>query len=268
MSYRLVGARSMIDLHCHVLPGIDDGPGTIGESVELARVAAREGICTIVATPHVSTQHPNDSLTIASLAQELNLQLRARDIEVSIRTGAEIAVTRAHQISAQEMGRLALGGGQWLLIEPPFTPVAERLDAMILAIMKAGHRVLIAHPERCPALHRDPRTLGELVRAGALASVTSGSLIGRFGERIRRFAQSLLDEHMVHNVASDAHDLLNRRPTLAADLRDARLGALAEWLTVEVPMAILDGTEIPKRPANAAGASAGTGGFLAHRRRE
>lgn len=258
----------MIDLHCHVLPGIDDGPQTLRESLELVCIAAGEGIRTIVATPHVSTRYANDSGTIAGLVENLNRELQDRDLGVSVRTGAEIALTRAERLPPQELGRLALGGGAWLLIEPPFTPVAERLEEMVMAIMRTGHRVLIAHPERCPALHRDPRALGDLVRAGALTSVTSGSLLGRFGEPVRRFAQRLLDEHLVHNVASDAHDALRRRPTLAADAQDARLGGLTEWLTVEVPAAILGGEEIPKRPAaTAAGARDPTGGFLGRRRR-
>jgi protein-tyrosine phosphatase len=110
---------------------------------------------------------------------------------------------------------------------------------------------VLAHPERCPALHREPRLVGSLVRGGVLTSVTAGSLTGRFGGEVRRFARRLVEEGLVHNVASDAHDALRRRPTLGADLREAGLGALAEWLTQAVPAAILSGEEIPSRPKSA-----------------
>jgi protein-tyrosine phosphatase len=239
----------VIDLHCHVLPGIDDGPKTIEESVELARAAVDAGTRTIVATPHVSWHYRNDAATIARLVDELNLRLAAEGIMLDIRTGAEIAMTRIVDLDPTQLKSLGLGGGSWLLVEPPFNVVATGLDAIAMDLMRRGHQIVIAHPERCPAFHGDPSMLTSLVRAGALTSVTAGSLAGRFGGEVRRFALGLVRQEMVHNVASDAHNHVGRPPGTISELDQAGLAPLTDWLTQSVPAAILNGGEIPPRPA-------------------
>lgn len=239
----------VIDLHCHVLADIDDGPETIEDSVALARAAKAKGMRTLVATPHVSWRYPNDADTIARLVNELNARLADEEVGIEVRPGAEIAMTRLADIDPAQLPRLGLGEGPWLLIEPPFTPVVSSLDTILLDLQRRGHRVLLAHPERCPAFHRDPRMLESLVHAGVLTSITAGSLVGRFGGEVRRFALELARAAMIHNVASDAHDLTRRQPGIATELEQAGLGPLADWLTQAVPAAILDGGEIPPRPA-------------------
>jgi protein-tyrosine phosphatase len=238
----------VIDLHSHVLPGIDDGPETIEGSLALARAAAAAGTQTLLATPHVSWRYPNDANTIAPLVEDLNARLAAEGTPLQICSGAEIAVTRAGEIEPAQLARLSLGASPWLLIECPFTPVATGMDALVLDIQRQGHRVLLAHPERCPAFHRNRHALQALVRGGALTSITAGSLVGRFGGEVRRFALELIREELVHNVASDAHDATRRPPGMAAELSEAGLDSLSEWLTQQVPAAILDGEEIPPRP--------------------
>jgi len=238
----------VIDLHCHVLPGIDDGPATIDGSLALARAASAAGTRTLVATPHVSARYPNDPSTIARLVERLNARLVADSIAIEVRPGAEIALTSALDMAPERLAELTLGGGPWLLIEPPYTPAAAGVDALLHDIVRRGHRVVLAHPERCPAFHRDRAVLESLVRAGILTSVTAGSLVGRFGGQVRRFALALVRDGLVHNVASDAHDHSDRAPGIAAELRRAGLQALAAWLTCEVPAAILAGGEIPPPP--------------------
>ncbi len=238
----------VIDLHSHVLPGIDDGPETIEGSLALARAVADSGVSTLLATPHVSWRYPNEAARILPLVDEVNARVQAEGIALEIRTGAEIAMTRAAELDPAELSRLTLGGGEWLLIECPFTPVATGMDALVLDLQRRGHRVVLAHPERCPAFHRDRRPLEMLVRGGVLASITAGSLVGRFGGEVQRFAMQLVRENLVHNVASDTHDLGRRPPGLSAELEQAGLGALGEWLTRGVPAAILDGGTIPPRP--------------------
>jgi protein-tyrosine phosphatase len=239
----------VIDLHCHVLPGIDDGPKTLADSVALARAAAAMGTRTLVATPHVSWTYPNDAGTIARLVDEVCADLVAEAVTLDVRPGAEIAMTRIVDIEPAQLPRFGLGGGPWLLVEPPFTTVASGLDILLLDLQRRGHQILLAHPERCPAFHRDPRMLGSLVRAGVLTSITAGSLVGRFGDPVRRFALGLAQDDMIHNVASDAHDDVKRPPGATAEIEQAGLGPLTEWLTQDVPAAILDGSEIPPRPA-------------------
>jgi protein-tyrosine phosphatase len=238
----------MIDLHTHVLPGIDDGPETIEGSLALVRAAAESGTRVMVATPHVNWHHSNNAAEIARLTGELNERLRLEDIAVEIRTGGELAMTRVEDIEPAEIERLRLGGGPWVLLEPPFTPIVTGLDGVVMTLQRAGHRVVLAHPERCPALHRDPQMVESLVRRGVLTSVTAGSLVGRFGGEVRRFARRLVEQGLVHNVASDAHDALKRPPGMAAELAEAGFEALTDWLTRDVPGAILSGEEIPGRP--------------------
>jgi protein-tyrosine phosphatase len=145
---------------------------------------------------------------------------------------------------------MGLGGGPWLLVEPPFTPVATNLDALLLDLRRQGHRVLLAHPERCAALRKHPQMLRSIVRGGILTSVTAASLVGSFGEDARRFALAMAREDMLHNVASDAHDHTKRPPGMARELDRAGLGPLTDWLTQAVPAAILEGDEtIPRRPS-------------------
>ncbi len=241
----------MIDLHCHVLPGIDDGPATIDGSLALARAASAAGTRTLIATPHISARYPNDPATIARLVAELNERLVAEAIAIDVRPGAEIALTSALDMEPEQLAELGLGGGPWLLIEPPYAPAAG-VDSLVLDILRQGHRVVLAHPERCPAFHRDRAVLESLVRAGILTSVTAGSLVGRFGGHVRRFALALVRDGLVHNVASDAHDCSGRAPGIAAELSRAGLQPLAAWLTCEVPVAILaGGGRIPPLPAGA-----------------
>jgi len=240
----------VIDLHSHVLPGIDDGPDTIEASLALAHAAYEAGTRVLVATPHVSWHYPNDAATIARLVDELQAALSAQGVALELRTGAEIALTRLPELDASERERLRLGGGPWLLIEPPFAPVLGSIEEMLLELQAGGQRVLLAHPERCAAFHSDPKMLASLVRDGVLTSLTAGSLVGKFGETVRRFALELVRAELVHNVASDTHDLVKRPPSIADELERAGLPpALAEWLTEEVPAAILSGGEIPPRPA-------------------
>jgi protein-tyrosine phosphatase len=238
----------MIDLHCHVLCGIDDGPATIEGSIAIALASASTGTRTILATPHVNWRYPNTADTIALAVARLNERLTEEEIEVEILAGGEIAMTRIGDIAPDELSRLALAGGEWLLVEPPFTPAASGLDTILIELQRQGHRILLAHPERCPAFHRDPDMLTELVRGGILTSITAGSLVGRFGDAPRRFAITLLQQGLAHNVASDAHDETSRRPGMASEIEQAGMGPLTDWLTNAVPAAILNGAAIPARP--------------------
>jgi protein-tyrosine phosphatase len=247
----------VIDLHCHVLPGIDDGPATLEGSLSLVRIAAAAGTRMLVATPHVSGRYGNDAATIARLVAELNERVAAEatvtaaGAPLEVCAGAEVALTVIAELDPGELARLTLGGGPWLLVEPPFAAPVPNLDALLLELQRDGRGIVLAHPERCAAFRRDPPMLARLVRAGMLTSVTASSLTGRFGEEARAFALTLAREGLLHNVASDAHDDEQRRPEIGVELERAGLGGLTEWLTEEVPRAILEGAEIPSRPAPA-----------------
>jgi protein-tyrosine phosphatase len=241
----------MIDLHCHVLPGIDDGPETIERSIELARAARVAGIDTLVATPHVNARTPNDAHTIAARVDEVNARLAEEGVDVEVLPGAEIAITHLAEIEPAELSRLTLGGGGWLLVEPPFTLVAPGLEGLVMGLQRQDFGVVLAHPERCPALQRDRDVVRSLVDAGVLMSITAGSLVGRFGGEVRSYALELAQEGLLHNVTSDAHDSVRRPPGLASEMRQAGGAAPGAGRTRAGPGAILDGGEIPQRPARA-----------------
>jgi protein-tyrosine phosphatase len=238
----------MIDLHCHLLPGIDDGPRTMAESVAMARVAEAAGISTIVATPHVNHRFPNGAAAIKELAAAVSLSVAEAGLSLQVLPGAEIALAHVVELDGEELSSLELGASGWLLVEPPPVPEGISVDVLLLAVQRRGHRVLLAHPERCAAFQRDPRQLAALVDAGMLTSITAGSLVGRFGESVRRFALELADEGLVHNVVSDAHDDRMRAPSIASELAAAGLGQLAPWLTEDVPAAVLAGEAAPPPP--------------------
>jgi protein-tyrosine phosphatase len=238
-----------IDLHFHLLPGIDDGPATSEAAVALARAAVDAGTGTIVVTPHVSWRYPTDALTIQRAADALRARLQEDGVPMELICGAEIAMTRVADIEPDELARLTIGDGPWLLLEPPFTASWAGLDHVVQRLQLGGYRILLAHPERCQAFRRDPSALSALIQQGALASITAGSLVGDFGEEARVFALTLVRDGLAHNVASDSHDLVKRPPELLEKLRSVGLEPLAEWLTAAVPHAILGGGEIPPRPS-------------------
>lgn len=241
----------MIDLHCHVLPGIDDGPSTMQEAVALARVAYANGIGTLVATPHVSPMHlHNDAARIAYGVAEVRAALAQEGVPVEVTTGAEVALGRVIDLDEEEIARLRLGGGPWLLLECPLSPAAAYgFPAAARHVAGRGHRVLLAHPERSPAFHADPvATLGPLVRDGMLSQVTAGAFVGRFGRRVQEVAVELLRAGLVHSVASDAHDPISRPPSIAAELAEAGVEGWTEWLAYDVPAAVLAGGAIPPAP--------------------
>jgi protein-tyrosine phosphatase len=239
----------VIDLHCHILPGIDDGPRTMEDSIALASAAFAGGTRTIVATPHVSGQWPdNDAEGIGAGVRAVNGALRDAGIAIDVLAGAEVALSRAVDLEPAELRALRLGGGPWLLVECPLGP-APGLEQGLGALRMQGHRIVLAHPERCPALQREPERLAELVRLGMVTSVTASAFTGHFGGVVKRFAFELLRRGLVHSVASDAHDAVRRPPALATELAKAGLDDHAPRAAHEAPAAILRGGDVPAPPA-------------------
>jgi protein-tyrosine phosphatase len=243
----------VIDLHAHILPGIDDGPGSMEGAVELARAAVASGTTAMAATSHVSHMFPCDPLKFADRLASVRAALQAEDVPLQLVQGGEIAPSKLPDLDRDALEAIALGGGPYLLVECPFSPVSAELEPLVYDLQHDGWRILLAHPERSAAFHRAPERLARLVEHGALAQVTAGSLAGDFGQTARRFAIQALREGLVHVLASDAHDAIDRPPGMAAGLSSAErdvpgLHVLAEWLTEEVPAVILAGEEPPSRP--------------------
>jgi protein-tyrosine phosphatase len=243
----------VIDLHSHILPGVDDGPPTVEGSLELARAAVAAGTRTILATPHINDDRSIDAARVAAKLELLRPALAAAEIPLEVLPGGEIAMWRLGDLDDAALRTLALGGGPYLLVESPFSPAIGAFEPLVLDLLGRGHRVLIAHPERCPAFHRDPERLQRLVDAGVLVQITAGSMTGGFGSTVRRLTATMLRTGVVHVVASDAHDAVKRPPGLNDGFTslERELPGLAElqpWMTEQVPRAILDGTPLPERP--------------------
>lgn len=239
----------MIDLHCHVLAGLDDGPSELDGSVALVAAARDGGTDAMVATPHVNWGWQNSAAAIAQARLALTERLADEGVAVAIHPGAEIALTHAFELDDGELEALRLGAGPWILVEAPHVQGVAGVEAMLGELAERGQRIVLAHVERCPAFLADPQLLERMVGRGMLASVTAGALVGRFGRAIERAAGRFIAAGLIHNVASDAHDLRMRPPGLRAELDAAGLHEQATWLADAVPAAILRGAEIPAAPA-------------------
>jgi protein-tyrosine phosphatase len=243
----------LIDLHCHLIPGLDDGPATMEETLALARAAVAGGTRTIVATPHIDHNWAVDPSAIDPGVAAVRAALDEAGIELEVLPGAEIALGRFVELSQEERDGLRLGDGPYLLLESPHAEAAGNFDTYVRQLLDRDEDVLLAHPERSPMFLRRPERLERLVNAGVLCSITAASVSGRFGSTVRRLALDLLRRGMVHNVASDSHDAEKRGPDLREGLESAErelpgIGAHVSWLTEEVPAAILAGTDLPPRP--------------------
>ncbi len=242
----------MIDLHCHVLPDIDDGPTDIEASLQMVQAALDDGIHTIVATPHVNHRYGSEPEAIGTRVEELRAALARDRLPISLLAGAEIALSRLPGLDDEEIRMLCLGDSSCALVESPYTAVGSLMEESLFDLKVRGFRPLLAHPERCPEFQRDVPRLERLVDGGAVCSISAGSIAGQFGETVRRFAMRLLERELVHNVSSDAHDPVRRAPRLRASLSDPKSlpgnAGLQLWMTSTVPVAILADEPLPPRP--------------------
>jgi protein-tyrosine phosphatase len=243
----------LVDLHCHVLPALDDGPADLTASLALAERAARAGIDTIVATPHIREDYPFPPALVAERVAELNAELQRAGVPVRILTGGELAVSRVAELDDAELHSLCLGDGRCALVESPYTVVGGLLEQALFDLQLRGVRPLLAHPERSPSFIGDADRIAELVDRGIMCSITAASMEGRFGRTVRAFAVELYTRGLVHDVASDAHDAHKRPPDLLAGFESFEQdlpGALeqADWYTEHAPRALLAGQELPPRP--------------------
>jgi protein-tyrosine phosphatase len=241
----------VIDLHTHVLAGIDDGPHDLAGSVAVAEVAAHGGVRTIVATPHLRADHPGvRPRELAGRAAELSEHLRERGLPVEIVPGAEVDLETAQELPDEELRLATLAAnGRDLLLETPYRRLPRSFEEQVLALADRGFRITLAHPERNGELKEHPERVGALVARGVLVQLTARSL----GARPSKTAALLLERGWAHVLASDAHAIEMRPPDLGASLRQAadtfpHARAELEWMVTAAPRAILDGVPLPARP--------------------
>ena len=242
----------MIDLHTHLLPGLDDGPSDERGALELARAAVAAGTRAVVATPHVDHVYGVDPGSLPAAVEAVRSLLARRNVPLEVHVGAELAITRLPELTGAELEAVTLGGGGYLLVECPHSPIGDLLETVVLSAVADGRRVVLAHPERSPAFIGRHSRLADLVRQGVRVQITADSMTGRFGRVVQRFALELIRARLVHAVASDAHDA-SRRPPLPVDMFSAAERLLPgirrneQWWTEISPAAILAG-EDPGEP--------------------
>lgn len=216
----------------------------------LCRAAAEDGTRTLVATPHVSWDYPEVSAAaIHAEVTAVNVALRSADVDVQIRTGAEVALSRAGELSDGELELLALGGGHYVLLEFPWTSVAAGAVNALRTFARRGFGIVIAHPERSPMLQRNVELVRELVDAGALCCLDAGSLSEDADRPSREAAWMLLAAGLAHAIASDCHDAVRRPPELASALERAGLNTRQiDYFARDAPEAILNGEDVAPAP--------------------
>ncbi len=232
----------MVDLHCHILPALDDGALDLGDSAGMARQAAADGIEAICATPHIRHDHDVRIHELAGRVEAVNERLREEGVPVAVLRGGEVAETAVEGLSEEELSMVALGDGTWVLLEPAPGPLGDSLARRVEHLAECGHRALIAHPERHLSADMFER-IARLIEAGALVQATADFFLR---EQMAAGMLALAEAGLVHVLSSDAHSSHGGRPVhLSAALeRLAEVEALAphlDWIAETAPRAIVDG---------------------------
>jgi protein-tyrosine phosphatase len=250
----------MIDLHSHILHGLDDGPATFEESVALAAAYAQAGFTRVVATPHYMpgtawTPRPEE---IVQAVAWLNAALRRGRIGLRVYTGMEIALDGRLDHLLEANALVPLAQSRWLLVELPFERLPLGWDRMLFRLAAQGWQVLLAHPERCRQFTAQPALAEESVQNGLCLQANGGSFLGLYGPDAARAAFGLLEKGCLHVLGTDSHDTRQRHPGVireALRVLEAAAGPeTARVLTRDNPERVLKGLPL-ERPAPAAGAS-------------
>jgi protein-tyrosine phosphatase len=241
----------LIDLHTHILPGVDDGARTLDDALDMARAFVAEGITTVAATPHVRDDYPTSAEVMLRAVDGLRHALHEEGIPLTVLPGAELAVDRLPRLNDSELRRLTLAGSErYLLVETPYYGWPPELPEQLLELRIAGFIPVLAHPERNAEVQAAPSLLSPLVHGGMLVQITAASIDGRLGLPPRLTALRLLASGLAHMLASDAHlpEVRAAGMLSAADSLDD--AALAAWLAEDVPRAVVEGRGVPPRPGS------------------
>ncbi|PFA66927.1 tyrosine protein phosphatase [Bacillus sp. AFS015802] len=240
----------MVDIHSHILPGIDDGAKNVEESIEMAKKAVSEGIHTIIATPHHKNgSYENRRQHILPLVDSLNERLRNEKIDLAVLPGQECRIYGEiledyHRGDILPLNRVS----PYIFIEFPSSSVPRYADRLLYDLQVEGLTPVIVHPERNAELIERPDKLYKLVKNGAVTQLTASSLVGYFGKKIQKFSQQLVEANLTHFIASDAHNTHNRSFKMeeAMDYTEKKYGVDMVYYFTENAELLVDGKAIYK----------------------
>ena len=243
------GQPQYIDIHCHCLAGVDDGPATMDEALALCRGLVDDGVTVVVATPHQLGRFSdcNEVSQIREAVSVLNEQLRCSEIPLTVMPGGDVRVDeRICQLLEADKVLTLADGGRYILLELPHE-IFINIEPLLVGLASLGVQAIISHPERHRVLSKQPNLLLKWLAEGVYLQVTAGSLLGRFGSAAQKAAWHFLASGWVSFIATDAHDLHGRRPLMRAAFEQisVQLGrAVARQVCVENPLRILEGKDI------------------------
>lgn len=246
----------MIDLHCHLLPGIDDGAKSLEMSLQMAQMAIDDGISTIACTPHIYPgMYENTAAGIRLAIAALQAELDQRDMPLRLLEGADVHLQPNLADSIRDDRVPTLAGSRYLLLEPPHHVAPPRFEASIFELMVAGYVPVITHPERLTWIADHYALFTHLANIGVWMQITAGSVTGRFGRHARHWAERMLDDGLVDILATDSHHPQHRPPLLAEAhaAATARVGASAALhMVVTRPRGIINNASAEQLPARLA----------------
>ena len=234
----------MYDLHAHILPGVDDGSRTPGETLEMSRVAAETGTKIVLATPHRKDVTENWSVGhIRRLISDMNEQNAEHGVDISLMLGMENHLDEALPAEIDAGRALTMNGSRYILVEMPFFGRPDFIESTLSEIQEMGLTPVLAHPERIEAFQQDVGLLASLIERGMISQITAGSIVGTWGDEVKRFTHKLLNSRLAHIMASDTHSPTGlRSPRLGVGIEVAAsiVGAdCATAMVVDTPLAIL-----------------------------
>lgn len=239
----------MVDIHHHLLPGLDDGSTDLETSVAMARMAAEDGITHIVATPHSNDRYRFNRQTNEDMLDTLRERLAREGVSITLGSGCDFHLSYDNiQDARNHPHKYSINGKEYLLIELADHAIPPQIDDSFYDLRLAGLTLILTHPERNPTLQRDHARLKAWIQQGMLVQITTSSVVGQMGQTAEKMAHKLLSDRWVHFLATDAHNTTRRPPKMRAafDVVAGKYGAdYAQAICKDNPLAVFEGRPLP-----------------------